>query len=107
VANAFAADVLIQAPDPKEAARHYVECLGFAVDAETPELISLHGPAINLYIERGPALGPVLEVMVDDVEAARQRLLAAGGAVIKDEPDVPRTYVRDAFGLTYNLRRGP
>lgn len=104
MANRFGADILVQAPDPKEAARHYVECLGFAVDAETPDLISLHGPAINLYIERGPQLGPILEAMVDDVEAAKRRLVAAGGAVIKDEPDVPRTYVRDAFGLTYNLR---
>ena len=71
MANSFGGDILLQAPDPTEAARVYVEQLGFTIDAETPELVSLHGPAINLFIERGPALGPILEVLVDDVEAAK------------------------------------
>jgi catechol 2,3-dioxygenase-like lactoylglutathione lyase family enzyme len=105
VSNAFGSDILIQTADPKEAARFYVETLGFAVDAETDELISLHGPNINLFIERGPLLGPILEIMVDDVAAARGALEDAGCEIIKDEPDFPRTYVRDRFGLIYNLRR--
>jgi predicted enzyme related to lactoylglutathione lyase len=47
----------------------------------------------------------VLEVTVDDVAAAKARLVAAGGRIIKDEPDFPRTYVQDPFGLIYNLRQ--
>ena len=105
MANSFGGNILLQAPDPKEAARVYVEQLGFTIDAETPELVSLHGPAINLFIERGPALGPILEVLVDDVEAAKARLAAAGCEILKDEPESPRTYVRDPNGLVYNLRR--
>jgi catechol 2,3-dioxygenase-like lactoylglutathione lyase family enzyme len=105
MANGFGSDILIQAPDPKEAARFYVEQLGFAIDAETPDLISLHGPAINLFIERGPSLGPILEILVDDVEAAKQRLAACGCEILKDEPEFPRVYVRDPAGLLYNLRQ--
>ena len=74
MANSFGGDILIQAPDPQATARFYVEQLGFAVDADTPGLVSMHGPAINLFIERGPALAPILEVLVDDVEAAKARL---------------------------------
>jgi len=52
MANKFGSDILITATTP---------------------MIGLHGNHINLFIERGPALGPVLEVTVDNV---------------------PRTYVR-------------
>jgi hypothetical protein len=49
-------------------------------------MIGLHGNHINLFIEQGPPLGPVLEVTVD-------------------EPHVPRVYIKDPFGLIYNLTR--
>jgi catechol 2,3-dioxygenase-like lactoylglutathione lyase family enzyme len=98
-------DILIQAQDPKKAASFYVEQLGFAITDETPNLISLHGEHINLFIERGPALGPVLEVTVDSVEEAKRRLGENGCEIVKDEPDFPRCYVKDPFGLIYNLTR--
>lgn len=104
MANSFGTDILIQAEDPAAAA-FYVEQLGFAITGETPEMISLHGEHINLFIERGPALGPVLEVTVADVDEAKRRLMAAGCVVVKDEPEFPRCYVRDPFGLIYNLTR--
>jgi catechol 2,3-dioxygenase-like lactoylglutathione lyase family enzyme len=104
MANSFGADILIQAPDPMKAASFYVEQLGFEVTGETPQMVSLEGKRINLFIERGPALGPVLEVTVDDVEAAKARLVKSGCEIVKDEPDFPRCYVRDPFGLIYNLK---
>ena len=73
------------------------------VDDDNPDMIGLHGEHINLFIERGAALGPVLEVTVDDVKAAKARLLKRGCVVVKDEPEFPRCYVRDPFGLIYNL----
>jgi len=103
MANKFATDILIQAPEPTKAAAFYVKLLGFEITDETPNLISLHGEHINLFIERGPSLGPVLEVTVDDVEEAKLRLVKNGCEVVKDEPDFPRCYVKDPFGLIYNL----
>lgn len=103
MANKFGTDVLIQAEDPKGAAVFYVKQLGFEITDETPNMISLRGKHINLFIERGPALGGVLEVMVDDVEDAKRRLLKNGCEIVKDEPDFPRCYVKDPFGLIYNL----
>jgi catechol 2,3-dioxygenase-like lactoylglutathione lyase family enzyme len=103
MANAFNRDILIQAQDPKSAAAFYVDVLGFEVTAEEPNLISLHGRHISLFIEQGPPLGPVLEVMVDSVEAAKRRLLAKGCKIVKDEPEFPRCYIRDPYGLIYNL----
>ncbi|MGD0732451.1 MAG: VOC family protein [Terracidiphilus sp.] len=103
MANTFGTDILIQAPDPGKAAAFYVEHLGFEITAKDPQMISLHGAHINLFIEPGPALGPVLEVTVDNIEAAKRRLLKNGCEVIKDEPDFPRCYVKDPNGLIYNL----
>jgi catechol 2,3-dioxygenase-like lactoylglutathione lyase family enzyme len=105
VANSFGKDILIQSPNPQQAAAFYVEQLGFTITGDTPEMVSLEGDRISLFIERGPSLGPVLEVFVDNVEEARQRLVAAGCEVVKDEPEFPRCYVRDPFGLVYNLNR--
>lgn len=103
MANTFGADILIQAQDPKNAAAFHVKQLGFVITGQTPNLISLHGEHINLFIERGPALGPVLEVTVDNVEEAKLRLVKNGCAIIKGEPDFPRCYVKDPVGLIYNL----
>jgi hypothetical protein len=103
MANTLGADILIQAQDPKNAALFYVKQLGFEITDETPNLISLHGEHINLFIERGPALGPVLEVTVGSVEEAKLRLVKNGCEIIKDEPDFPRCYLKDPFGLIYNL----
>jgi predicted enzyme related to lactoylglutathione lyase len=103
MANGFGTDILIQAEDPKKTASFYVEQLGFKITDEVFHMISLHGEHTNLFIERGPALGPVFEVTVANLEEAKRRLVKNGCVIIKDEPDVPRCYVRDSFGLIYNL----
>jgi len=103
MSNRFGTDILIQAVDPRNAALFYVNQLGFEITDETPNMISLHGEHINFFIERGPALGPVLEVTVDSVEQAKLRLVKNGCVIVKDEPDFPRCYIKDPFGLIYNL----
>ena len=106
MANSFGTDILMQAPDPKKAAAFYVSQLGFVITGETP-MISLHGEHINLFIEQGPPLGPVLEVTVGDVEEAKRRLVKNGCEIVKDEPNFPRCYVKDPYGLIYNLLGQP
>lgn len=103
--NRFGGDILIQAPDPEAAADFYVRQLGFTVTAREP-MLELKGPHINLYIEKGPKLGPVLEVTVPDVAQAKARLVQQGCKVVKDEPAFPRCYVQDLHGLIYNLVKG-
>jgi predicted enzyme related to lactoylglutathione lyase len=103
MANKFGSDILIQAQDTQKAARFYVENLGFEITDNNPKMIGLHGKHINLFIEPGPALGPVLEVTVDSVENAKARLVKNGCEIVKDEPHFPRCYVEDPYGLIYNL----
>jgi len=103
MANRFGTDILIQASDPQRAARFYVEHLGFEITDNNPNMIALHGKHINLFIEPGPPLGPVLEVTVDNIADTKQRLVKNGCEIVKDEPDFPRCYVKGPFGLIYNL----
>ena len=104
MASKFGTDILIQAPDPKVAAEFYVKQLGFKISGEDGNMISLHGKHINLFIEEGPALGSVLEVTVENVEEAKKQLVANGCEILKDEPEFPRCYVKDPYGLIYNLK---
>jgi hypothetical protein len=106
MANTFGSDILIQAPNPSAAAQFYVDTLGFAITETNGNLIGLRGNKINLYIERGSALGPVLEVFVKDLAEAKERLLGRACEVLKEEPEVPRIYIRDPFGLIYNIAQG-
>lgn len=104
MANTFGTDILIQAEDPMKAAEFYVKELGFEITEKTANMISLHGKHINLFIERGPALGGgVLEVTVKSVKDAKANLTKKGCQIVKDEPDFPRCYVKDPNGLIYNL----
>jgi predicted enzyme related to lactoylglutathione lyase len=103
MANTFGTDILIQAPDAARAAAFYVEKLGFTITDHNPGIIALQGNNINLFIEPGPPLGPILEVTVANVEDVTRRLVEAGCTVVKHEPEFPRTYIKDTFGLIYNL----
>lgn len=105
MANKFGADILVQAEDAQKAARFYVEQLGFEITDDNPKMVALHGKHINLFIEPGPPLGPVLEVTVDNVANAKARLVKNGCVIVKDEPEFPRCYVKDSYGLIYNLTR--
>jgi catechol 2,3-dioxygenase-like lactoylglutathione lyase family enzyme len=102
MSNAFGRDILLQTEDQIEAARFYVEELGFEITSRTSNIVSFHGTNINLFIERGPALGPVLEVTVESVQKAKENLKNKGCSIIKDEPEFPRCYVKDPNGLIYN-----
>ncbi len=57
-----------------KAAGFYVKDLGFKIDDKAPSMISLIGKNINLFIDRGPALGPVLDVTVKNAQNPKAML---------------------------------
>jgi predicted enzyme related to lactoylglutathione lyase len=61
--------------------------------------------ALTFYFEEGDFDGPVFEYAVDDVQAAKARLVAAGCAVVEENEAIPRCYLRDRFGLVFNLTK--
>ena len=96
-------DVIIRTERWEEALRFYGATLGFPVANRNPGMVGFDAGAIRLFVERGPGHGPVFDFLVEDVVAARDRLVGAGCTVIEEDPAVPRCYLRDPFGMVFNL----
>ena len=96
-------DVLLQADDLNGAVRFYETVLGFRANHRSETLVGLETGSFCLYVEKGPSYGPVLEFYVADIAATKQALIAAGGRIENEDPSIPRCYVRDPFGLIFNL----
>ncbi len=96
-------DVLIQAESIETAADFYQNILGLTVFTRDENMIGLETGGFRLFLDRGQPYGPVFEFLVADLEAAKQQLTAAGCRIENDDPSVPRCYVRDPFGLVFNI----
>ncbi len=97
-------DILIQTDRSNEARAFYEGVLGFTVVHDDPAICGLDTGSFRLFIDPAPSLGPVFEFEVGDLSAIKARLLAAGGSVVEEDPSIPRCYMRDPFGLIFNLR---
>jgi catechol 2,3-dioxygenase-like lactoylglutathione lyase family enzyme len=100
-------DIIIRTPRWEEALRFYQTVLGFTLASRAPGMAGLETGAFRLYVEAGEAHAPVFDFLVADVEATRDRLLAAGCTLIEENPALPRCYLRDPFGVVFNLGRAP
>jgi catechol 2,3-dioxygenase-like lactoylglutathione lyase family enzyme len=90
-----------------EATRFYETVLGLPVSHRSAGMVGFETGSFQLFVEEGaPAHGPVFELRVPDVAAERDRLVAAGCTVVEEDPSVPRCYLRDPYGLVFNLDRG-
>jgi len=98
-------DVIIRTPDWLEALRFYETVLGVPLVMREATLAGFETGSIRLYVEAGAAHGPVFDFLVADVAAMRDRLLAAGCTLLEEDRALPRCYLRDPFGLTFNLGR--
>jgi catechol 2,3-dioxygenase-like lactoylglutathione lyase family enzyme len=96
-------DVIIQTERFEEAAAFYRDVLGFEVILDRPGLLGFETGSFTLYVERGSAPGAVFDFEFDDAAAVRQRLLEQGCTIVDDNPSVPRCYVRDPYGLVFNV----
>ena len=96
-------DVIIRTPDLSAASEFYQNVLGLSVTMRGDKIIGFETGAIQLFVESGEPLPAVLDFLVSDIEATKRRLLAAGCSIIEENPAVPRCYVRDPFGLLFNL----
>jgi catechol 2,3-dioxygenase-like lactoylglutathione lyase family enzyme len=100
-------DVIVRTSDLAEATKFYTSVLGFRITSKDANLAGFETGSFCLYVERGPRHGPVFELLVPNVAEAKSRLLAAGCIVVEENPAIPRCYIRDPYGFTFNLARAP
>ena len=100
-------DVVIRTENFAAATRFYGEVLGLPVAYNGDNLIGFDAGAFRLYVEPGPAHGPVFDFLVADVAGSKAALLAAGCSLVEENPAVPRCYLRDPHGLVFNIAQRP
>ena len=100
-------DVIIRTESLAEAERFYSAVLGFAVSSRGVGIVGFETGSFCLYVEKGSEHGPVFEVLVADVQTTKARLIAAGCTLIDEDSSVPRCYVRDPYGVTFNIGKSP
>jgi len=98
-------DVIVRTEQFDAAARFYESVLGLTRFHDGESLAGFETGAFRLFVERGPEHGPVFDFLVPDMQAAKSALLAAGCAVIEEDPAVPRCYIRDPHGLIFNIEQ--
>jgi catechol 2,3-dioxygenase-like lactoylglutathione lyase family enzyme len=96
-------DVIIRTHDLEQAQKFYASVLGFSVEHHSDTLKGFETGAFYLYLEQGKDHGPVFDFLVADVQAAKTRLIAAGCVLIEEDASVPRCYVRDPYGIVFNI----
>ncbi|GLQ47631.1 hypothetical protein GCM10007862_26820 [Dyella lipolytica] len=96
-------DVIIRTNDWAGATQFYASTMGFAVVHRSEKMVGFETGAFRLYVEKGEGHAPVFECLVPDVQAAKERLVAAGCAVVEEDASVPRCYMRDPYGITFNI----
>ena len=96
-------DIIIRTGAWAKANRFYGSVLGLRVAHRSKTLIGYETGSFRLYVEKGKTHGPIFEFLVTDVQATKKKLMAAGCTVLEEDPDLPRCYIRDPFGLVFNL----
>lgn len=100
-------DVIIRTDAWADAKTFYQSVLGLPIAHQSHHLIGFDAGGFCIYVEQGAYHGPVFEFLVPNVESAKPWLLAAGCIVQEEDESVPRCYLRDPFGLVFNIRRAP
>ena len=96
-------DVIIRTDAWAEAISFYGSVLGFQVTHRSSTLMGFETGSFCLYVEKGNAHGPVFEFLVPDVQSAKERLVAAGCTIQEEDESIPRCYLRDPYGVVFNV----
>ena len=100
-------DVIVRTNALAEATHFYGSVLGLPIAHQSETLMGFETGAFRLYVEIGKEHGPVFEFLVPDVQAAKSRLVAAGCSIVEENASIPRCYIRDPYGIVFNIGQAP
>jgi len=99
-------DVIIRTNRLESAKAFYQNVMGFELFEQTERLLGFETGSFRLFVEAGSAHGAVFDFVVDDISDAKMQLVEHGCSVEEENPSVPRLYLRDPFGLVFNITDG-
>jgi catechol 2,3-dioxygenase-like lactoylglutathione lyase family enzyme len=97
-------DIIIQTDRLDAARAFYRDVMRF--EQTNTDMLGFETGSFRLYIEPGDSPGPVFEFEVEDLVSAKALLLANGCSIAEEDPMLPRLYIRDPFGLVFNITEG-
>ena len=87
-----------------DALRFYNQVIGFELRKQGAGSADLDANPLTLFVDDDQELaGPVMELFVDDLEAAREVLVANGCKVLRWKGKGQDCYVQDPFGVRFNI----
>lgn len=97
-------NVAVRTSDPIKAFDFYTKILGFRHKPENTTHVDLDADPMNLFIIGDSEIqGPVMELFVDDLEAARELLVQNGCTVLRWKGKGRDCYIQDPFGIRFNI----
>jgi catechol 2,3-dioxygenase-like lactoylglutathione lyase family enzyme len=100
-------DVLIQTKKMDAAEKFYENVMGFKVFTRNDHIIGFETGSFRLFLDKGEPYGPVFEFLTPHFEETKHKLMEAGCRVEEEDPKIPRCYMRDPFGIIFNLAEEP
>jgi hypothetical protein len=98
--------VLLQTRDVQGAKEHF-QGQGMTVISEQEEQIEMFDGDVKLTILEGEDLGPIMELLVPDLEMAREDLESQGWTVMIWEGRGKRCYMSNHMGTMFSLVEDP
>lgn len=103
----FSRCLCLQTPDVGQAVDFYRSVLGLPLVERQISTAELKAGENRLFIDQGEATGPIMEFLVNELDEARDVLLASGCTVIRWEGKGGCCYIKDPFGFIFNLYEDP
>jgi catechol 2,3-dioxygenase-like lactoylglutathione lyase family enzyme len=103
----FSPCIAVRTPELERALDFYENTLGFTRVSDEAGWVELRKGTVRWFVGGGEAIGPVMELIVPDVEKAREELVAKGGTVVVWNGAGNDCYIRDPFGFLFNLYEDP
>jgi hypothetical protein len=99
-------NVLLQTTDLQAAKEHF-QAQGMTVISEQQDHIELFDGDVKLTIQEGDELGPIMELLVPDLDMAREDLESQEWTVIVWEGRGKRCLMSNPMGALFNLVEDP
>ena len=97
-------NIAVRTKNINKAIDFYTNVIGFSNRSSNPDLADPDASPLTLYIiEDKEISGPVLELFVNNLDKAKDELIAHGCKVLRWRGKGQDCYVQDPFGVIYNI----
>ncbi|UCG62845.1 MAG: hypothetical protein JSV52_06060 [Candidatus Zixiibacteriota bacterium] len=94
-------------PQSTELIRFYREQIGLKIVEAGPDQVEFGTDPVRLFVNQGDQQTLIFELIVPDLEKAREDLTAKGCEILRWEGKGKTCYVRDPFGFVFNIWEDP